>query len=140
MQYQPVKITVEALINAPIEKVWQYWTEPQHITQWNNASPDWHTPRAENDLQVGGSFSARMEARDGSMGFDFGGIYDVVDLHQQIAYTLADARRVEIDFISLANQTRVTERFDAEQTNPVEMQQMGWQAILNNFKHYVETN
>src|SRR6266850_8555487 len=91
-------ITVENAINAPVEKVWQYWTKPEHITQWNNASDDWHTPRAENDLRVGGSFSSRMEAKDGSFGFDFGGVYDEVKTNERIAYTMGDGRKVKITF------------------------------------------
>jgi uncharacterized protein YndB with AHSA1/START domain len=131
-------ITVAATINAPVEKVWKFWTEPRHITQWNQASADWHTPRAENDLRVDGKFLSRMEARDGSWGFDFGGTYNTVDAQQQIAYTLDDGRKVQISFSADGDKTTVTEIFEAEQTHPVEMQQEGWQAILNNFKNYVE--
>ncbi len=90
----PVKITVTATINANPEKVWEFWTQPEHITQWNNASDDWHTPFAENDLTVGGKFKSRMEAKDGSMGFDFGGVYDEVVPHQLISYSLEDGRTV----------------------------------------------
>lgn len=131
-------ITVEATVNAPVEKVWQYWTEPTHITQWNNASPDWHTPHATNDLRVGGSFTSRMEAKDGSFGFDFAGIYDDVELHKTINYTMGDGRRVFITFEPQGNTTRVIETFEAENTHSLELQQTGWQAILNNFKQYVE--
>ncbi|MBV7505400.1 SRPBCC family protein [Bacillus sp. sid0103] len=133
-----VKITVETTVNAPVEKVWEYWTEPKHITQWNNASDDWHTPIAENDLTVGGKFLTRMEAKDGSFGFDFGGIYDEVKLNEVISYTLGDGRKVTITFKGQGNETQVIETFDAETTNPIEMQQAGWQAILDNFKKYVE--
>ncbi|WP_066255245.1 SRPBCC family protein [Neobacillus drentensis] len=132
------KVTVKAVVNAPVEKVWEYWTEPKHITQWNNASDDWHTPVAENDLTVGGKFLTRMEAKDGSFGFDFGGIYDEVKLHEVISYTLGDGRKVTITFKGQGNETEVIETFDAETTNPVEMQQAGWQAILDNFKKYAE--
>ncbi|AHF16643.1 SRPBCC family protein [Niabella soli] len=135
---EPTKITVAATINAPVAKVWEYWTEPEHIRKWNSASDDWHTPRAENDLRVGGAFSSRMEARDGSMGFDFGGIYDVVLLNKEIAYTMGDGRKVQILFASEGNHTSVTETFEAEATNPIEMQQAGWQAIMDNFKRYTE--
>lgn len=90
---QPTKVTVQAVIQAPVEKVWRYWTEPDHITKWNQASEDWHAPRAENDLRVGGKFLTRMEAKDGSMGFDFGGVYDVVNRHEAIGYTMEDGRR-----------------------------------------------
>jgi len=135
---ESTKVTVAATINAPVEKVWEYWTGPEHIKKWNSASGDWHTPRAENDLRVGGHFSSRMEARDGSMGFDFGGVYDVVEKHEQIGYTMGDGRKVQVLFSGDANNTSVTETFDAEKTNPVEMQQAGWQAILDNFKRYAE--
>ncbi|MEH7502779.1 SRPBCC family protein [Neobacillus drentensis] len=133
-----VKVTVKTTVNVPVEKVWEYWTEPKHITQWNNASDDWHTPIAENDLTVGGKFLTRMEAKDGSFGFDFGGIYDEVKLNEVIAYTLGDGRKVNITFKAQGNETEVIETFDAETTNSVEMQQAGWQAILDNFKKYSE--
>ncbi|WP_068784203.1 SRPBCC family protein [Paenibacillus phocaensis] len=135
---QPTKVTVQTVIQAPIDKVWRYWTEPEHITQWNQASDDWHAPRAENDLRAGGAFSTRMEAKDGSMGFDFGGVYDEVNTHELIAYTLGDGRKVEITFAAQGPETKVVETFDAEITHPVEFQQAGWQAILDNFKKYVE--
>jgi uncharacterized protein YndB with AHSA1/START domain len=131
-------ITVENTINAPVEKVWETWTRPEHITQWNNASDDWHTPRAENDLRVGGSFVARMEAKDGSMGFDFGGVYDAVKNNEYIEYTIEDGRKVKITFNPQGNKTKVVESFEAENTNSVELQQGGWQAILDNFKKYTE--
>jgi len=134
----PTKITVEAIVQAPVGRVWDYWTKPEHIKQWNNASEDWHTPHAENDLRAGGAFSSRMEAKDGSFGFDFGGVYDEVSEHERIAYTLGDGRKVAIDFISQGEATRVVETFEAEQTNAVEMQQAGWQAILDNFKKHAE--
>lgn len=133
-------ITVETNVNAPVEKVWEYWTKPEHITQWNNASDDWHTPRAENDLRAGGSFSARMEAKDGSFGFDFGGVYDAVTTNECIAYTLGDGRKVNITFMADGNTTKVVENFEAESMNSIELQQGGWQAILNNFKKYTETH
>ncbi|EKQ54755.1 MULTISPECIES: SRPBCC family protein [unclassified Clostridium] len=131
-------ITIKATINAPIETIWQYFTEPEHIKKWNNASEDWHTTVAENDLRVGGKFLSRMEAKDGSFGFDFGGVYDEVKLYDIITYTLGDGRKVSIDFFSSENKTEVTETFEAESTNSIEMQQMGWQAILDNFKSYTE--
>lgn len=134
------RITVEATVNAPAEKVWEFWTKPEHITQWNSASPDWHTPRSENDVRVGGKFSARMEAKDGSFGFDFGGTYDEVVPNQRLAYTIGDGRKVEVDFKGNGDNTLVTETFEAEGTNPVEMQRGGWQAILDNFKRYTESN
>ena len=134
------RLTVQATVNAPVEKVWRYWAEPRHITKWNYASDDWHSPRAENDLRRGGKFSARMEARDGSYGFDFGGVYDDVKTHELIEYTIGDGRKVKVTFQPEGNQTTVVETFEAENENSPEMQQAGWQAILNNFKNYVESN
>ncbi|WP_148359010.1 SRPBCC family protein [Peribacillus simplex] len=132
------KVTVETTIQAPIEKVWKYWTEPDHITKWNNPSDDWHTPFAENALRPGGKFVSRMEAKDGSAGFDFGGIYDEVKLNEVISYTMGDGRKVKITFKEQENEIEVIETFDAETTHPIEFQKQGWQAILNNFKKYVE--
>lgn len=106
--------------------------------QWNNASDDWHTPHAENDLRVGGKFLSRMEAKDGSFGFDFGGIYSEVKPFEKIKYGLEDGREVETTFAKNGENTEITTTFDAENENPIEMQQNGWQAILNNFKKYVE--
>ena len=133
-------ITVENTINAPVEKVWEYWTKPEHITQWNNASDDWHTPWVKADLREGGSFVARMEAKDGSMGFDFGGVYDVLRPNEYIEYTIGDGRKVKVNFFGNSNTTKVVESFEAENTNSIEMQKGGWQAILDNFKKYTETN
>lgn len=134
------KITVEASVNASIEKVWKLWTSPEHIVKWNSASPDWHTPKAENDLRVGGKFLSRMEAKDGSFGFDFAGTYDVVDTNKRIAYTMGDGRKCDIIFKNENSKTTVVTTFDAENENPVEMQKDGWQAITNSFKTYAETN
>ena len=133
-------ITVKTTVEAPVEKVWKYWSSPEHITQWNNASDDWHTPRAENDLRTGGKFLARMEARDGSFGFDFGGVYDEVRENKYIAYTMGDGRKVEVTFSGNKNETNVEETFEAENENSHEMQKTGWQAILDNFKKYTETH
>jgi uncharacterized protein YndB with AHSA1/START domain len=133
-------ITIETTVNAPVEKVWKYWTLPEHITKWNNASDDWHSPFAENDLQAGGKFLARMEAKDGSFGFDFWGVYDEIKTNELIAYTLGDDRKVKIIFTPAGNTTKIVETFEAENTNPVEMQKGGWQSILDNFKKYTETN
>ena len=133
-------LTVQATINAPVSKVWEYWNQPEHIKKWCFASEDWHTPQAENDLQVGGKFSSRMEAKDGSFGFDFEGIYEEVKPYQSIAYSMADGRKVEIIFDNIDGNTSVTETFDAESMNSAEMQQAGWQAILDNFKKYAEAN
>lgn len=133
-------ITVEALINAPIEKVWKFWTKPEHIMVWNAASDDWHTPSATNDLRTGGKFTSRMEAKDGSFGFDFEGIYDEVINMELIKYSMADGRKVQVDFIKEGNNTQIIEKFDPESVNPIDMQKAGWQAILNNFKKYTEAN
>lgn len=135
---EKIQITVQSKVNAPVEKVWDYWNAPEHIMKWNSASPDWHTPKSENDLRVGGKFCARMEAKDGSFGFDFGGVYDEVVANERIAYTMEDGRKTEITFINHGDTTEVIETFDAEGQNPVEMQQAGWQAILDNFKKYTE--
>lgn len=138
-QYEgKVEITIKATVNAPIETVWKFWTEPEHIKKWNNASDDWHTTAAENDLRVGGKFLSRMEAKDGSFGFDFSGIYDEVNLYKKISYTLGDERKVKITFASEEKKTQVIETFEAESTHSVEMQEAGWQAILDNFKKHVE--
>jgi len=131
-------ITIEAIVNAPVEKVWKLWNGPEHIVKWAAASDDWHTTKSENDLREGGVFSSRMEAKDGSFGFDFGGVYDIVKPHELITYTLGDDRRVEIIFDADNNTTKITQHFEAEGTNPIEMQRGGWQAILNNFKKYAE--
>lgn len=133
-----MKITVETLVNAPIEKVWKYFTEPAYIKQWNNASDDWHTPKATNNLSIGGRFSYTMAAKDGSFSFDFGGVYDDIQENKYIAYTLGDGRKVDILFSSTGENTKITETFEAEEQNPIERQQGGWQAILNNFKKLVE--
>jgi len=133
-------ITVENTVNAPVEKVWEYWTTPDHLMKCNNASDDWHTTRAENDLRVGGRFSARMEAKDGSFGFDFEGVYDVVRKNEYLEYTIGDGRKVQVTFTAQGNKTKVVENFEAEGTHSLEMQKGGWQAILDNFKKYTEAN
>ena len=137
-QEDKIKITIKATVKAPVEKVWKCFTEPEHIKKWNSASEDWHTTVAENDLRVGGKFLSRMEAKDGSFGFDFSGVYDEVKLFENIAYILDDGRKVNIVFVGDEKKTEVTETFEAEDTNPIEMQQGGWQSILNNFKKYTE--
>ena len=137
---EKILITVENTINAPVDKVWKYWTQPEHVTQWNFASNDWCSPHAKNDLRPGGQFVYRMEAKDGSFGFDFGGVYDAIETNKHIAYTLGDNRKVSIDFESKGDTTKVTQTFEAESINPVEMQRGGWQAILDNFKKYTESN
>lgn len=131
-------ITVETIVAAPVEKAWKCFTGPEHITKWNQASADWHTTRAENDLRIGGKFLSRMEARDGSMGFDFEGVYDEVNPLRSFSYKMADGRRVHVQFTPVGTSTKVTETFDPETQNPVELQQQGWQAILDSYKQYTE--
>ena len=133
-------ITVETAVNAPIEKVWEYFSMPKHIMQWNNASDDWFTPKAENDFKEGGSFNYRMEAKDGSMGFDFYATYDKIVPNEYIEYTLGDGRNVKIEFAPEADRTKVTESFEAETFNSADLQKTGWQSILDNFKKYTESN
>lgn len=131
-------ITIETKVNAPIQTVWDLYTTPFHVLHWNNASPDWVTTHATNDLKENGKFNYRMEARDGSFGFDFSGRYREVLPHQSISYKLDDERTVDIDFNQKGDHTHVKVDFEAENQNSVELQQQGWQAILNNFKNYVE--
>jgi uncharacterized protein YndB with AHSA1/START domain len=132
-------VTIFATVNATIDKVWEFWTKPEHIVNWNHASDDWHTPKAQNDLREGGKFCWRMEAKDGSVGFDFEGTFDEIQFQRRIQYTLDDGRKVTVAFENNDSSTTVTEVFEAESTNPVKMQQEGWQAILNNFKKYAES-
>jgi uncharacterized protein YndB with AHSA1/START domain len=134
------KITVETTVNSPVEKVWKLWSLPEHIKKWNNASDDWHTTRAENDLRTGGKFVSRMEAKDGSFGFDFGGVYDEVKTNEVIAYTMGDGRKAKTTFTNMGQATKVVTTFEAETQNSIEMQKGGWQAILDNFKKYAESN
>ena len=131
-------ITVQTNIAAPLEKVWTMFTDVQHICQWYFAHESWHAPRAENDLRVGGTFNTRMEARDGSFGFDLKGVYNLVQEHEQINFSLEDGRAVAVSFVQDGNLCIVTETFEPENQNPTEMQQAGWQAILDNFKKHVE--
>ncbi|OYU96308.1 MAG: polyketide cyclase [Bacteroidetes bacterium B1(2017)] len=133
-------IVVETHVVAAINKVWNFFTEPEHICNWNNASDDWHTPFAQNDLQVGGTFSYTMAAKDGSFKFDFGGTYTEVKKHELIAYTLDDSRKVSVEFLGIDGGVKVTETFEPETQNSHELQQAGWQAILSNFKKYVESH
>lgn len=132
-------ITVETVINASINSVWKKWTNPDDIVKWNNASDDWHTTRAENDLKVGGKFLSRMEAKDGSMGFDFSGTYNTIKPNEIIEYTADDKRKVQVHFFDGDDKTTIIEVFEAENENPIEMQKLGWQSILNNFKKYTES-
>ncbi|WP_291907327.1 SRPBCC family protein [Chitinophaga sp. CB10] len=133
-------LTVQSTVNAPVSKVWELYNTPEHVVKWNNASEDWHTPHAENDLRVGGQFKYTMAAKDGSFSFDFGGEYTKVDKEKEIGYVLGDGRKVQVTFVPAGNGTTVTTQFEAEGQNPVEMQQTGWQAILDNFKKYAEAN
>jgi uncharacterized protein YndB with AHSA1/START domain len=134
------QITVESIISGPIEKIWKYWTEPEHITKWTFASSDWSAPHASNDLKEGGRFNTRMEAKDGSASFNFEGTYTEVIPHKLIAYTMDDGRKVKIEFVKEGENYRVIETFDPEQENLIEMQKQGWQSILENFKTYTEEN
>ena len=133
------RIKVAATINADAKKVWDYYTQPEYITQWNFAAPSWHCPSATNNMVVGGKYFARMEARDGSSGFDFEAIYDEINPGQSFTYSFGD-RKVTVEFKNLVNQTEVIIVFDPENENPIEMQRGGWQSILDNFKNYTETN
>lgn len=133
-------ITVETTVKAPVEKAWTYFNEPTHIMNWAFASDDWHAPKSTNDVRVGGSFSTTMAAKDGSFSFDFGGVYTAVTEHKLIEYTMEDGRKVKVTFTSQGDETKVVETFDAEDTNPIEMQQAGWQAILENYRKYTEAN
>lgn len=130
-------ITVATLVNAQPQKVWDCYTAPEHIVHWNFADPSWHCPEATNDLKIGGTYHARMEAKDGSFGFDFDAIYTQLDMGNSFSYEFG-GRTATVSFDKEDNGTRVVVRFEAETQNPVEMQRNGWQAILNNFKAYVE--
>lgn len=134
------KISVSATINADVKKVWDYYTAPEHITQWNYADPSWQCPSATNDMRVGGKYSARMEAKDGSFGFDFEAVYNEIVNGESFTYTMPDDREVNVVFKEEGDDTVVSVTFDAENQNPVEMQKNGWQAILDNFKKYTEAN
>ena len=133
-----MKITVETLVDAPLEDVWRAWTTPSDIKKWNAASDDWHTTEAKVDLRNGGKFSSRMEAKDGSAGFDFAGTYTKIKHESRIEANFG-GRQLIVEFIEGPNGVTVRETFDAETTNPVEKQREGWQAILNNFARHVES-
>ena len=135
---QSQTLEINAVIQRPVADVWMYWTEPDHIKAWNAASDDWHTTEATNDVQAGGRFSSHMAAKDGSMEFDFSGVYQEVILYEKLAYTLDDGRHVTVQFTANGEETEVVETFEAESVNPPEMQQAGWQAILDRFKVYAE--
>lgn len=131
-------ITVETTVKAPVEKVWKFWNEPEHIKQWAFASDDWHAPHVENDIRTNGKFKTTMAAKDGSVSFDFEGVYTNVRLRKVIEYTMSDGRKVKITFTPKGNETKVVETFEAEGENPIEMQRGGWQAILDNFRKHTE--
>lgn len=133
------RITVQTTVKSDIERVWSAWTTPADIVRWNAASDDWHTPRSTNDLRVGGKFTSRMEARDGSMGFDFEGTYTSVVPGRLLEYAMPDGRTVSVTFEPVDGGVKVVESFDAEGTNTAERQQQGWQAILDRFRSYVES-
>ncbi len=133
-----VKITISTQINTSIEKVWECFNSPEHVVNWNAASDDWHCPKSTNDLRIGGSFNHTMAAKDGSFSFDFEGVYNDIKTNESIAYSLADGRQILVTFEKSGDGVIVTEVFDAETENPIEMQQAGWQAILDRFKAYVE--
>lgn len=132
-------LTIEVIVEKPVQQVWDYWTKPEHMVMWNFAGDDWHCPSAENDLKPGGRFSSRMEAKDGSFGFDFGGCYVEVEWLKRITSVLGDKRTVHTNFYDQNGVTRVVETFEAEGENSLELQQQGWQMILNNFKKYAES-
>ncbi len=133
-------ITVEAIVNITIEKAWEFWVKPEHITKWCFASDDWHAPSSSSDLKIGGKISTRMEAKDGSFGFNFWGTYNEIKPNEKLAITLGDDRKWDTYFTQVEGGVKVVEEFEAENQNPVEMQQAGWQLILNNFKTYAENN
>ena len=133
------KIQVRTSVMADKQKVWDYYTSPEHITQWNFADPSWHCPSASNDMKIGGRYVARMEARDGSFGFDFEAIYTEINILESFIYQFGE-RFAKIEFNNMNNQTEVIITFDPETENPIELQKNGWQAILNNFKIHTETN
>ena len=133
-----MKITVETAVKAPIEKVWESWNNPADIKQWNAPQDDWHTTRSDVDLREGGKFSARMEAKDGSMGFDFEGTYTRIVPGKAIDFSMSDGREVQVEFHDAPGGVLVIETFDAESENPMEMQRQGWQAILDSFGRHVE--
>ena len=134
------KITIEAQVKAEVKKVWNYWTAPERITQWNFASPEWQCPSASNDLRKGGKYIARMEAKDGSFGFDFEAVYNDVVPEKRLSYVMSDGREAVTTFERAGEYTIVTTIFDAENTHPIDFQKAGWQAILDNFKNYTERN
>ena len=133
-----MKITVETEVNASLNQVWGAWNNPADIERWNSAQDDWHTTRSIVDLREGGAFLARMEAKDGSEGFDFEGTYTRIVPQKAIEYRMSDGREVKVEFVERAGSVLVKETFDAETENPPELQRQGWQAILDSFSRHVE--
>lgn len=133
------KITIKTTVQVPADKAWELWTTPEHICRWNAASDDWHTTWAENNLHIEGTFCTRMEAKDGSAGFDFEGVYDDLILHKLLSYTIVDGRKVTVQFDNKGDATEIIEIFEPEQLHDPELQKEGWQSILNNFKSYAES-
>lgn len=133
-------VTVTVTVNAPLEKVWQQFNAPEHIVHWNHASDDWHSPFAESEFKEGGKSKITMAAKDGSFSFDFEWVFNKIKEHETVEYTIADGRKVSIQFQPTESGVKVTETFETENTNSVELQREGWQAILNSFKNYVESN
>ena len=133
-------VTVQAIIKAPINKVWEYWTNPAHIVHWNFASADWHCPNATNNLEISGEFHYLMAAKDGSVSFDFWGTYQAIEINKQIEAILGDGRKMGVSFEETTEGTLITEQFEPETMNAVELQKTGWQLILDNFKSYVDKN
>lgn len=140
LKMEAKKITIQATVSATRQKTWDYYTQPDHITGWNFATEDWHCPTASNDMRIGGKYRARMEAKDGSFGFDFEATYNEIVKGESFIYAMTDGREVNVNLESRGNQTEITVTFEAERQNSFEMQRNGWQAILNNFKKYVETH
>lgn len=138
MEAKPTMITVEARVKAPVAKVWKHWVTPEDIVQWNAASDDWHTPWARNDLRVGGALTCRMEAKDGSVGFEFAGSYTEIRPNELIVLQMGDDRVLRVEFEAMGDATLVRETFTSEPTHSIEMQRSGWQSILNRFKDFVE--
>ena len=132
-------ITIETTINAPIAHVWEKWTSPEHVQNWNFASPDWHCPKATTDLQVGGEFHYEMAAKDGSFSFDFWGTFQKIEEQKSLEILIGDGRKMQVTFDTTEAGTKVTEQFEPENQNPPEMQQAGWQMILDNFKSYAQS-
>lgn len=134
------KITIQAVVAADKQKVWDCYTQPEHITKWNFATDTWHCPAASNDMRVGGKYLARMEAKDGSFAFDFEAVYNEIVDGEKFTYTMPDNREIQVSFEKMDDKTRVTVTFDPENENPVELQRSGWQSILDNFRKYAEQN